>query len=321
MPFPYMTRFFAFILIIIGSVFLVHTVNGGLSLDWTGNVIRNWEDFGFFRLHGGLVNNPGGYEVLSHPQIYAGHRAASLYPAFFLEHVFFSLGLQMAPYFVVSIGMVFFSIWHLLGRNERAFWTAAVTVLAPGFIRWQTTLDPNLTCALVGFPFCAAVIILLQRPVLPAASVAGLVALVLAYSLLNWTTAFIHATLLATLLVMRAVSWRRVFLYAGVAGLVAAAVVGESLVNKSAGASGQHAGLLQLLQGYTWGDIGYGANLTTKTAVLRIAFVNVAGLLPVWLVLVWNFRSQVSPFKPGKLFWPSPLDVMPLFSAGIDSVH
>jgi hypothetical protein len=307
MPFSFTTRFLVFLSVIIGSVFLVYVVDGGLCMEWTGNVIRNWEDFGFFRLHGSLVYNPGGYEALSHPQIYAGHRAASLYPAFFFEHLFSPVGLQMMPYFVILICAVFFSIWHLLGRNERAFWTAAITVLAPGFIRWQTTLDPNLACALFGFPFCAAMISLLQRPVLPALWVIGLAGLVLVYSSLNWTTAFIHAMLLATLLVMRAVSWRRVFLYAGVAGLVATAVVAQSLVSKSAGASGQHVGLFKLLQGYTWGDAGYGTDLTTKTAVLRVVFVNVIGLLPAGLWLVWNFRPQSGRFQTGNLRFFLPL--------------
>lgn len=129
----------------------------------------------------------------------------------------------------------------------------------------------------------------------------------LVYSSLNWITAFVHAMLLATLLVMRTVSWRRVVWYAGAAGLAATFVVGESLISKSATASGQHVNLLKLLQGYTWGNAGYGVDLTTKTAVLRIVFVNVIGLLPFWLFLVWNFRPPSSQIKPGNLRFFLPL--------------
>src|SRR5208283_3888384 len=135
----------------------------------------------------------------------------------------------------------------------------------------------------------------------------GLAGLVLLYSALNWTTAFVHAMLLATLLVTRAVTWRRVVLYAGIAGLAATAIVGGSLASKSADALGQHTSLLKLLSGYTWGNAGYGVDLATRTAILRVGFVNLIGFLPAGLLLACYFRPRSGQFKTEHLRFFLPL--------------
>jgi hypothetical protein len=40
----------------------------------------------------------------------------------------------------------------------------------------------------------------------------------------------------------------------------------------------------QFIRSYTWGDVGYGSGLTTGKALLRLAFVNGIGLLPLFVI-------------------------------------
>ena len=80
------------VLILAGASWLTTLVDDGLGLVWTHNVVRNWEQFGFFNLHGKLVYNPGGFQADTQPQIYSGHRAAGLYPFFLTQTLFHGTG-------------------------------------------------------------------------------------------------------------------------------------------------------------------------------------------------------------------------------------
>jgi hypothetical protein len=54
--------------------------------------------------------------------------------------------------------------------------------------------------------------------------------------------------------------------------------------------------LIKLLVGYGWGNVGYGTDMSTTTAFLRVAFVNTVGILPVWAFLAWRTRwPELSP--------------------------
>ena len=287
-------RLVIFILAVALSGWLVTVVDEGLASGWTFNVIRNWQEDGFGQLHGRLAANPGGYDVVSHPEIYGGHRAASLYPAFVCAELLPWHGNPLSLYFVVCASAVLVSAWALLGQGPLAFLAAALIVVCPGYLRWQTTLDPNLVCVLAGFPFCALVIAQLSRPSVPAWGFAGLFFLVAVYSALNWTTALVHAMLFATLLVMRQVSWRRLAIYTVFTGGALLAVVTLSVASKMGCGNGPvagpapHSALTELLRSYTWGNTGYGQDLSTKTAVTRLIVVNTIGFLPVLLLLLWQ---------------------------------
>lgn len=283
----------------IGAAWLTTLVDDGLGLDWAQRAVRNWEQYGFFQLHGKMVCNPGGFEVDTRPDYYPGHRPASMYPVFFCYHLFAILGLDFGFvfYYAVIAAIVLLSIWWLLGRTERAFWLAAIAVITPGYLRWQTQLDPNLTTVMFGFPFCAAVIELLGRPVLNWRQTALLLGLVLLYSAINWTTVFVHAMLFATLLVLPRVPWRHLFLYAGMTAAMAGSVLVASVASKLARGGASGPGLAQMFQGYGWGDAGYGVDLTTQTALLRLFTANLIGLLPVLVYLGWQWwlRRRRSP--------------------------
>lgn len=280
-------------LVVAASSKLNSLTDDGLGIGWTQNVLRNWEEYGFFQLHGQLMENVGGFDAISQPQIYAGHRPVGLYPAFFCLHY---LGGQtgVSIYYALVAAMVLWSVWILLGRTKAAFWFAALVVLTPGYIRWQTTLDPNLAAALYGFPFCAIVVFLLQKPVWRWPQVLSLAILIFAYSSINWSTAFIFGMVFAFMLAMPGVSWRRLFIYCGIGALAGSAVVAVSVVNKM----GPHesGGIMPMLAGYGWGNAGYGQGLSTHTAVLRLAFINIVGFLPIIGFLVWRSgRVTLSP--------------------------
>jgi hypothetical protein len=282
------------VLILAAASWLTTLVDDGLGTVWTHNVVRNWEQFGFLNLHGKLVFNPGGFQADTQPQIYAGHRPASLY-AFWGIQTLFSGAKASYIYYALVAAVVLGSIWQLLGRNDQAFWLGAIAVISPGYLLWQPSIDPNLTAVIAGYPFCAAVIHLLQRDRLHPVRLVFLFGLILVYSAINWTTAFIHAMLFATLLLLPSVPRKNLIAYAVLAALSAVAVVAASLMAKTSNGHGGHVGVAAIYQDYGWGNAGYGLDLSTKTAFLRLLVVNTVGLLPVIIYLslrLWRGRAH-----------------------------
>ena len=263
-------------------------VDDRLGLDWPANVSRNWEHYGFFTLHGQLVVNPGGHRALEQPEVYAGHRPASLYPLFLSYHLFKWLQLDFLPYYFIVATLVFFSIWQLTGRSGAAFWLAICLLWCPGYVRWQTTMDPNLAAVMWGYPFCAIAFALLQKKKLRVEEWMLLGLVTALYSLINWSAVLVHAMIFMALLLHPRVSRPRLAVYAGVAATVGLVVLGLSVASKMTMANGQPAPSGSLLKCYCWGNEGYGADLTTRTAIMRLTAVNLTGLLPVLLFLGWH---------------------------------
>ena len=282
------TRIILVALVLVGASWLTTLVDDGLGMVWTHNVVRNWEQFGFFKLHGQLVENEGGYQVDTHPEIYAGHRPASLYPFFLTQKLFGGIwGTRI--YYALIAGVVFSCIWLLLGRTDKAFLIGGIAVLSPGYLCWQTTLDPNLASVLAGFPFCVIVIWLMQEKRLNAVQIVFLLMLIIVYSTINWSTVFVQGMLFATLLLLPKVSRKNLITYVILTVAPAALIVGLSVIDKMANEhQSSSQGFAAMYGGYGWGNSGYGADLTTKTAFLRLLFTNFAGLLPVIFFLCWE---------------------------------
>src|SRR5262245_1544212 len=80
------------------NVILHYFADNNLSHGWPSNVVRNWEQFGFGALKGKLVINPGGYEALTRPDVYAGHRPASLYPIYLGKQLGFGTNADTIPF-------------------------------------------------------------------------------------------------------------------------------------------------------------------------------------------------------------------------------
>lgn len=277
------------------SAWFTTLVDDGLGEGWAHTAVRNWDEYGLIALHGKMVSNPGGFQADTNPDCYLGHRPASLYPVFLCHKLLAGSDLGFLLYYAIMAAIVLWSIWFLLGRTDRAFWLAAVAVVTPGYIRWQTTLDPNLTAVLFGFPFCAAVISLLRRPSLKSWQVILLVVLILLYSSINWTTVFIHGMLFTTLLVLSGVPRRQLVLYGGVTAVCGCAVLFASVASKMSAAGHDHAqtaSMPQVFQMYGWGTTGYGVGMTTRIAVTRLLVANLLGLFPILVFLGWTWLRE-----------------------------
>jgi hypothetical protein len=260
-------------------------------MGWPHNVIRNWEQFGLLALKGQLVQNPGGHAALDHPDVYAGMRAASLYPAFFIGRLFSWTGFHVLPYHILLSLAVLISTWYLLGRTDKALFIGGIVILCPGYIMWPAVMDPNDLSILNGFPYLALLWWRLQQPRLRAGDVIFLLALTVAYTALNWSTALVHGLIFVTFALSGRLSWRRLAFYtaagAVAAGLIVIIGVASKLSEPGRGSASQ--AFVQLLAGYTWGSGGYSDGSSTSTLFTRLAFINALGLLPFWLLWLWNW--------------------------------
>ena len=272
----------AFGVLIVAAVFYT-LVGRGTASTWPGNAVYNWNHYGFGTLHGKLVTNPGGFEALTQPDIYKGHRAASFYPVFAVGKLLGWLGDSLLMFHLFFSVVLVFSVWFLLGRNPLATAGAWSAVLCPGYSVYPTVVDPNAMALYLMVPFAAVVVHFLSAKELPPWKLVLLAGLTFAYTSLNWSTAFGHGILFCALLVMPSISRSRLAIYAGLAGLSIGVIGSLSVLDKMSGGSGAAGGgsFLTFLAGYTWGHVGYGADLTTWKAIVRLSVVNSIGLLPL----------------------------------------
>ena len=310
---PRLIRLGLFVMLLLaGTAFLSHLVDRNLGVGWPSNVVRNWEQFGLFGLHGRMVQNVGGYQALDQPDVYAGMSPASLYPAFVLRSLFAWTGAGSLPFHLALNLAVFLSLWRLFRRTGWACLIAAVTVVCPGYIRWPMILDPNTLAVLIGLPFAALLFGVLKNPVKPPAAIAVFF-LILAYTCLNWTTVLVHGLLLACCLAAQNLPRRNLLLYAVMSGFCGAVVLGASLYEKTRGGAGTGADSGQFFQMYAWGHVGYGAGMTTTKAIVRLGFVNLVGLFPLLGLWVWLWITRVD--DGGRRNW---IALLPLAVSGME---
>ncbi len=285
MPIPRLAKIFLVLAIVSGCALLLYLMDDGLGVTWPQNVVRNWEQFGFFNLHGKLVVNPGGFEATTNPEIYGGMSPVCLYPVYLALKLFGWTGLGTMSFHILLALAVFWAIWSLLGRDNFAFVVAAAAVLCPGYSRLQKILDPNIISVLFGLPYIAIVVAILKRPRLGFAPVIGLFVLTLAFISVNWTTAWVLGPCALLLLGLPQINRRAVILFIALAGVCSVLFVIGSVMAKTGEG---HTGTVdwgRLIRGYTWGDVGgYGAGLTAGKALLRLSFVNGLGLLPLLVI-------------------------------------
>jgi hypothetical protein len=286
-----------FVAVSCAAIFLLYYEDGNMGTSWPINVVHNWLQFGFLNLRCQLVQNPGGFDIADHPDIYQGMSPVSLYPAFLAAKIFEWSGLDTLPFDFFLIPLLLWGIWRLLGRDDFAVIAAALAVLCPGYMRWLKILDPNALSVLPAIPFAAILIMIFRKTKLTLAQWAGVVVFTLAFMSLNWTTGWIFAPCLCLLFGMPGINRRALIYLAAVMAVGVCAIVAVSFAVKAgdeAAVAGQgHAKPLGVLAGYTWGSGGYGEGLTTGRAFLRLAVVNGAGLLPLGLVLVYATAQRM----------------------------
>lgn len=274
---------------------LQYLIDDNLGTGWPHNAVNNWEQFGLLNLHGRLVINPGGYQALTSPELYSGMSPVCLYPVYFASQLFAWTGGGTLPFQILLALMVFWAIRSLLGRDSLAQAAATAAILCPGYGRWLDILDPNDISVLFSLPYIAILLAILNRPKLGFAAGAGLLALTLAFTSLNWTTTWVMGPCALLLLGLPQVNRRRVLVLIGLAGVSSVLFAIASVAAKTGHGHAGNGSLLTFLRGYTWGNTGYGTGLTTTSAFVRLAFVNGVGLLPLIVLGGWAasvyFRS------------------------------
>jgi len=293
--------------IIAGVMWQLHLVDDGLGTSWPQNVVRNWEQFGFFNLHGQLVDNPGGYQIDTAPHVYKGMSPLCLWPAFVASQWLAWTGLGTLAFHLLLTLAVFWAIWDLLGRDNFAFLAAAVAILCPGYDRWQKLLDPNAISVLLGLPYAAILVAWLKKPRLGVVAWTGIFILTLLFISLNWTTAWVLGPLVLLLLGLPQVNRRSLGLFVLLAGIGSILFVGVSAMIKAGGGAGGHGNLNLFLSSYLWGHTGYGEGLTTGKAFGLLAFTNVVGLLTLWLLVAVTLFLNLARGFGSVLLAPAPL--------------
>ena len=271
------------------AVLLYMLVGHNRESFWPANAVHNWEQYGFGTLHGRLAVNPGGFDVLNNPEFYKGHRPASYYPIFAVSKLVSGWVNGLLAFHALFTLTMFFTVWHLLGRNGLALIGATATVLCPGYAVYPTVVDPNAIALYMTVPFAAVAVHFLSAKELTPGRLVVLAVVTFLYSSLNWTTAFGHGILFCALLVLPSVPWARVGIYIVLAGVSVGIVGLMSVLDKMSGHSptSSSGGFINMLAGYTWGHVGYGSDLTTLKAIVRLATANILGLLPLMAFLGW----------------------------------
>ncbi len=280
--------------VLIVSALLFSLVGHGDVSAWPANSVHNWEQYGLGALHGKLVINPGGFEALTKPATYIGHRATSFYPVFAVSELLGWAGDGLLMFHLVFSGALFFAAWFLLGRSHWALVGAVVATLCPGYSVYPTVVDPNAMALYLTVPFAALVTRLLAGESLSPQRLALLALLTFAYSSLNWSTVFGHGILFCTLLVLPAVTRKRLGIYTVLAGLSVGIVGVMSVLDKVHGGAGptgggQFGGFQSFLSTYTWGHSGYGEDMTFTKAIVRLGAVNTLGLFPLLAFTAYLF--------------------------------
>src|SRR5205823_9130683 len=143
----------AFLCTLLFSAFVYEMIPGsnkdGL---WQHNVLRNWKEYGFFRLGGKLVQNPGGHDAIDNPEIYTGHRAASLYVPYLMVFVAGETRRGELLFYLLLVVLTLGTAWRFLGRTPLGLSVGCAAVLSPGFARCSTNLDPLTIPVLFGLP-------------------------------------------------------------------------------------------------------------------------------------------------------------------------
>jgi hypothetical protein len=296
-------RLLFFVIVIAAAMVLSYLVDNNLEWGWPTNVVRNWQEFGFFNLHGKLVTNVGGFEATTRPEIYGGMSPISLYPVYFATAVFSWTGLDTLSFHILLAAAIFWASRNLMGRDNFAMLAAAAAILCPGYLRWPKLFDPNTLAALPVLPFAAIVLAILKKPKFTPGLAVGLIVLTLAFMSLNWTTAWVCGPLIFLLLGMSGLNRR------GLITLIVVMVIGVPLVvavsfaakfgSHTAGAGSIGPG--QIIAGYTWGSAGYGVGTSTGRAFLRLAFVNGVGLFPLWLMFIYAVARRIR--NGARLLW------------------
>jgi hypothetical protein len=263
------------------------------------SVLRTWADNGYFRLHGLVLHNPGELEAGEQLQTHPGFRGFSLLPHYWLYLLTGRMNVAYSVFYVLMTMVSAVSVWLFLGRNSRALLFAIAYVMSPGVVRWSIFYwDPMPGTILLGLPVIALFVKAVGPDRKSRAFVLGALCCVAAYSQVEYASGYVLALGWLTLLVLlwgsngRRLFWTSVFL-----GVL---LLGGAIPLMFQKAAGNSLSFQSLVLEYTVGNDPTYTLLPAATwtdATRRLAFANLVGLLPLWLlfvgVLIHGFRSKL----------------------------
>lgn len=259
---------------------------------WAHCVLNNWEQYGFDKLGGQLVANPGGHEAMQTPQIYGGHKPYVAQAAYFIGSLtgrFREDGWLFHILLSLTVGI---SIWLGFGKTNSATLLAICTIVSPGFIRSTLQLDTLAIPVLLGIP----VLLLASKAFLESRKNWGVIALfftlLVCYSQINWTTALSIFVIFSYLLASKDSDAKTLFVFLAVSGMSICFVLVTSLLHKKSGSSSLAESGAFFFNSYLFGTGGYGGiPMDWLTALRRIVIANVIGLMPLliaFLLIAWE---------------------------------
>ncbi|MGA2137405.1 MAG: hypothetical protein ABSH14_00940 [Verrucomicrobiia bacterium] len=250
---------------------------------WVVSALRNWQEVGYWNLHGMPTVNPGGIRPGESPLPYHAYRAFSLLPVYWTYLLTGNLNTALVLAYLALTLVLALSIWRFLGKNSWALLVASAVCLCPGYVRVSCVdWDPVPVAMLVGIAVMLFLVCRVANP--PPGRVISLsaLALVAVYSQIEWTTVFALGVGWATCAVLLWPTKRRQFMMFSV--FVAFLVTASSLTlmwEKCGGGSGA----FNALPAYTIGSGGYdGLGMSWSIALKRWLTASVIGLLPLWIV-------------------------------------
>jgi hypothetical protein len=277
---------------------------GYFGVSWPARTLQNWYDYGYCRLGGRVVTNPGGIRTGETLQLYPGYRGFSLLPLHALDLVTGDLWWSTMIFFLLlSVGLAYV-IWLDFGQTTAGLVIGTALCLSPGFAKWGITLDPVPETVFLGIP----VLIMLLRtadpirhpkPTLPLAAA---VAVIMLYAQIEWAAAlalFVAWPALAVELWPSRRARLGVLTVAMCIGILFGAVL---LVFQKRGGTGAGSSVTELIsfyRAYNFGPSGYGhGEVTWLLALKRLSAPTAVGLLPLWIVLattLWHARVWQRP--------------------------
>lgn len=273
---------------------------------WDARVLRNWHEYGYGRLHGRVVINPGGIAPGEGVQVYPGYRGFSLLPLYVLYSATGSLWRSRLIFLVLLTLGLSFSIWRILGQTATALATATALCLSPGFLRWGIAWDPVPGTVFLGMPIILALVSAANPVTHPKST--GLLALItlmtILYAQIEWGAVFALFVGWCALLVLLWPGNRLRLALITVALLIAVQFGAVLLIRQKSGHDASGHGFNELIayfREYNFGKGGYGkGQITWSLALKRLAAASSVGLAPLWIVLavvvgsVWHrLRSGV----------------------------
>jgi hypothetical protein len=260
---------------------------------WPSIVMRNWHEYGFWHLGGKLVSNAGGLDSGETPFVYPGHQPYFLILPYWLKELPGAAGGNGLLYDFTVVLMVFAGLVRLFGTGLRGATLAFATCLSPGFFANVADIDTLAFPALMGLAALTFVgSCLVQNAEKSPLRLMALLAVLVAYMLMNWSTLFSLGAAIVYVWAVRR-DWKKQGAFWATGLVVGLVMFMLSLVSKHGGGSTAN----EVWNTYLWGPAGYGrTGMTLGKAMVRISGVNVVAWLPlVPVVLVLLATNGLGP--------------------------